>query len=413
MENYLLKSSLSLFVLYAFYRPLLRYEFNHQLNRGIGLTCVLFSAILPFIQLEHVSGSGYLTGAFYVVANETSDFQHTVSSAVPDNAINAFAIVYVIGASFFLLRSICGLATLFGLYFNSPRCRRWGFTVVTLSKSISPFTFFNILFIGDGSMDDQEREAMLLHERVHRDQYHSIDTIVLEALTIIYWFNPVIWFFQRDIKAQHEYFADQNVLKKGIDPIAYQLTLFKVQTGASLEVGNYLSKKTSLTKRFNMMSRTKSESKGSYGRAGLFAGVMTVILIVGAYPEGNGQAQGDKIATYEGGQEAMYQAIKKSITYPVSARSENRTGLVEVSFTVNEKGHVENVRTDAAEKGNLLSEVVVIGYTNSTQEPRGIDETLKSECIRVVESLGKFVPAEKEGKPHASVLVLPIRFKLN
>ena len=109
----------------------------------------------------------------------------------------------------------------------------------------------------------------------------------------------------------------------------------------------------------------------------------------------------------------MYQAIKKRITYPVSARSENRTGLVEVSFTVNERGHIENVRTGAGEKGNLLSEVVVIGYTNSTQEPRGIDETLKSECIRVVESLGKFVPAEKDGKPSTSVLVLPIRFKLN
>lgn len=413
MEHHLLESSLSLVVLYVLYRAWLRYEFNHQLNRVIGLACVIFSAILPFIQLKQVSNAGYITGALYIVADQKADFNQTVSSAVPDNAISAFTVVYIIGASFFLLRSMAGLATLFRLYFRSPRCRQWGFTVVTLNKSISPFTFFNILFIGQNSMDDMEKETMLLHERVHRDQYHSIDTIVLEVLKIMFWFNPVMWFFQRDIKAQHEYFADQEVLARGIDPVGYQLTLFKVQTGVSLEIGNYLSKKTSLTKRFNMMKRTKSLSKGSYGKAGLFAAAMSVILIISAHPDGNGQAQGDKVATYEGGQEAMYQAIKQRITYPVTARSENRTGLVEVSFTVNANGEVEHVRTGASKTGNLLSEIVVVGYANSTQESKGVDETLKSECVRVVESLGKFVPAEKDGKPVASVLVLPIRFKLN
>lgn len=106
-------------------------------------------------------------------------------------------------------------------------------------------------------------------------------------------------------------------------------------------------------------------------------------------------------------------ALHHFAQFPASARSENRTGLVEVSFTVNAKGHVGNVRADAGEKGNLLSEIVVVGYTNSTQETKGINETLKSECVRVVEGLGKFVPAEKDGKPVESVLVLPIRFKLN
>jgi hypothetical protein len=268
-----------------------------------------------------------------------------------------------------------------------------------------------VLFVGNNSVDDQEMETIVLHEQVHRDQCHSIDTLVLEALKIVYWFNPVMGFFQRDIKAQHEYLADQEVLQKGIDPVLYQLTLFKAQTGASLELGNYLSNKTSLTKRFNMMKREKSKSKGSYMRVGLFVALMSALLFVSAYSVR--QDQNEKMAMYEEGQEAMYTAIKQRIQYPAIARRENSTGLVEVSFTVNEKGQVENVTADATKKGNMLPEVVVVGYSTSNTPAKGIDEVLKAEGVRVVQTLGKFVPAEKDGKPVEFVLVLPIRFKLN
>jgi hypothetical protein len=255
-------------------------------------------------------------------------------------------------------------------------------------------------------------DAMLLHEEIHRGQYHSIDAVLLEALTVIFWFNPVIWFFQRDIKAQHEYFADDGVLKMGIDLLDYQLILFKAQTGTSMELANYLSNKTSLTKRFNMMTKARTKSKMSYWRASLFFALMSAILLFSAFSGNHKEFQADKPATYEQGEQAMYQTITKQITYPASARRENRSGVVHVSFTVNEKGDVENVETITGKGGYVLNEVVVVGYSKSSETAKGIDDALRAESIRVVTGLGKFTPAQKDGKPVSTVLTLPIKFKL-
>lgn len=412
MENYALKSSISLIILYVLYRIVLRYEFNHQLNRFIGLTCVLFSISFPFVQITDLSHARHLPGTFYAVAAGTADLQDNFSSVISKNTMDIFLLVYGIGVCAFLFRLLIGLVTLLGLYVNSPKSNRWGFTVVTLSKKMSPFTFFNMLFVGNNPIEDSEMDAMLLHERAHRDQYHSIDAVLLEVLTVIFWFNPVMWFFQRDIKGQHEYFADEQVLAKGINPLAYQLILFKARTGTSIELANYLSNKTSLTKRFNMMARTRSSSKTSYWRASFFLALMAAILFFSAFSDRQEEIQVGKTATYEQGEQAMYQTITKLIRYPASARSENRSGLVHISFTVNEKGNVKNVEATTGNVGSVMNEVVVVGYTNSSETAKGIDDVLKAESARVVESLGKFIPAQKDGKPVSSVLTLPIKFEL-
>jgi hypothetical protein len=80
---------------------------------------------------------------------------------------------------------------------------------------------------------------------------------------------------------------------------------------------------------------------------------------------------------------------------------------------VNEKGNVENVEATTQNRGYVLKEFVVVGHASSTETAKGIDDVLKAEGVRVVESLGKFIPAQKDGKSVSSVLTLPIKFKLN
>lgn len=412
MESYLVKVSLCLIILYGAYRLMLRYEVNHQLNRFIGLTCILFSATVPLAQFKDLLVPTQLSDPFYFVAKRTVDFHQTVSSTMSDNTINIVLFLYAIGVSVYLLRYLVGLAKLLTLYLNSPKSCRWGFTIVSVGADLSPFTFFNVLFIGNNRIEDSEMETIVLHERAHREQYHSIDTILLEALTIMFWFNPTIWLFRRDIKAEHEYFADRRVLQNGINPIDYQLMLFKAQTGASIDLGNYLSGNASLIKRFSMMTKTRSKLKSSYLRICLFIALMSVILFLGAFSGRTEEAQIDKIATYEQGEEAMYQTISKRITYPASARRENRSGLVRVSFTVNENGNVERIESEKGKDGYLLKEIVVIGWSESSQKAKGIDDALKAAAIQCVEGLGNFIPAQKDGKPVSCVLTLPIKFKV-
>jgi hypothetical protein len=74
---------------------------------------------------------------------------------------------------------------------------------------------------------------------------------------------------------------------------------------------------------------------------------------------------------------------------------------------------VKNVK--AERRGDhLLETVVVVGYGNDTTSKKAVEanEDLIKEAIRVIGILGKFIPAQKEGKPVDSELTIPIEFKL-
>jgi hypothetical protein len=413
MESYLLKSSLSLLMLYGAFSIVLRYQFNYQFNRCIGLGCVLFSTTYPFLNIEFLANPRETSRAFYSMVAEATDFQNDFSNAVSEDTSDLVLLCYGIGVCIFLCRFIYGLAGLLQLYWNSDSASQWGFTVVAVEKKLSPFTFFNFLFIGNQSIPDIEMKAVVLHEQVHRDQRHSLDIVFLEAMTVVFWFNPAIWLFRNSIKAQHEYFVDERVLAMGIDPLAYQVMLFNAGTGSTIKFTSHLSKKKTLVKRFKMMTRTRSKSRATYFSALLFPALMCGIVFFGAFKVQMDDSQIDKIAQYQQGEQALYRTIFKLLKYPEAARRENRSGSVYVTFTVNHDGKVENVEASADVEGHLLYEVVVVGHSPAPGKANGVDDVLKEECVSVVKRLGEFYPAERDGNPVSSVQTLPVKFHLN
>lgn len=413
MEGYLLKSSISLIVLYLLFRIIIQYEANHQLNRFIGFACLIFSCCFMFIPVGNLIFSPEYGSTIHLVMQGSSDIEKVFQSVTPDITISIYFVIYIIGVIVFSLRSITGLATLISFYFISKRYYRWGFTVVCVNKKVSPFTFFNLLFVGSNHLEEDDLDALLVHEQFHRDQLHSVDSLILEILTIVFWFNPVVWLFRRDIRAEHEYMADQQVIKKGFHMLEYQDLLFKSRTGISMQLGNYFSNKTSLTKRFKMMTKIKINAKKSFFRAAAFLPLMTMILMFSSFSQIGKGPQPDELAIYEQGTPLMYKTIGKNIKYPVSARKGNHTGIVHVSFSVNKNGIVENIQAKKR-GGDILETVVVVGYNSikSLEKSKGINDDIKAEAIRAVGTLGKFVPAQKNGKPVVSELTIPIEFKL-
>lgn len=414
MESYLLKSSISLIVLYLLFRVIIQYEMNHQLNRFIGFACLIFSCCFMFIPAGNLIVSPEYGSTIHLAMQGSSDIEKVFQSVTPDNTISIYFMIYIIGVIVFSLRSITGLATLTSFYFTSERYHRWGFTVVCVNKKVSPFTFFNLLFVGGDHLKEDDLDALLVHEQFHRDQLHSVDSLILEILTIVFWFNPVIWLFRRDIRAGHEYMADQQVIKKGFHLLDYQHLLFKSRTGISMQLGNYLSNKTSLKKRFKMITKIKINTRNSYLRAATFLPLMTMILMVSSFSQIGKGSQPDKLAMHEQGTPLMYKTIGKNMRYPSSARKENSSGIVHVSFSVDKEGTVKNVKAEQR-GGHLLETVVVVGYGSdiTSKKAVGVNEDLIKEAIRVIGILGKFIPAEKDGKPVDSELTIPIEFKLN
>lgn len=415
MEDYLLKASISLLVLYASYRLIFWQKQSHQTNRFLGLACIVFSTVLPFFSFDarqfEVLNSETITN---LVSLANFDLQQTSVDAAGQTGLNIFFITYLAGAGFFLLRFLKGMLTLLGFYYRSPRELKWGFKVVNVQKQLSPFTFFNILFLGSDKMDDEQMEALLVHEQFHRDEWHSVDSLILEILTIVFWFNPAIWLFQRDIRSEHEYMADKKVLSKGFNLLQYQNLLFQSSTGVAVSVGNHLINKVSLIKRFEMMTQVKSKNTNIYYRLGIHACLIATIFFFSAFTGfDTGVIDTDKPAVYKEGNKEMYRLIKSQIKYPSGARKEGSMGKVNVSFIVNKQGKVEAVKV-GSRKGRLMDGVNVVGYASgeSAGKATQVNKFIKAEVVRVVNLLGDFTPAEKDGKTVSTRMTIPFEFRI-
>lgn len=413
MEVYLIKSGISLAVLYLAYRFLLRQPLSHQANRLLGLFCIVFSVVLPFVGFESIP-----------VVQETLEgsLVETISlslSVIPEQSesqsnINIWLWLYLAGAGVFSARFLNSMIHLARLYAGATKNHERGFLVARVDKPLSPFTFFNILFIGNDQLDKEQLEAVMVHEKYHRDQWHSADSLLLEFATILFWFHPAIWLFQKAIRSEHEFMADKQVLNLGFDLTDYQQLLFQSTTGVAVSLGNNLINKVSLIKRFEMMTQVERKSKRVYYRIGWHACIMAVLVLSTAFTNpGELLTSVDSQAVYKEGQAEMYRLIRSQVKYPATARQQGNTGSVVVSFRVNTDGSVDQVKAKQR-RGERLQKVVVVGYADQSTDAdtSGVSKELKAEVIRVVNKLGEFTPAQKDGKSVSTVLNIPFEFKL-
>ena len=97
----------------------------------------------------------------------------------------------------------------------------------------------------------------------------------------------------------------------------------------------------------------------------------------------------EEMPSFPGGEAAMMKYLANSIKYPAIAKDANIQGTVYVTFVVNEKGEVKDVKVLRSIGG-------------------GTDE----EAIRVVQNMPKWKPGKQRGKPVKVQYNLPIRFTL-
>ena len=55
----------------------------------------------------------------------------------------------------------------------------------------------------------------------HARQSHTIDIILIELVKIFYWFNPIYLLYERAIRINHEYLADNGVISDNSDIKSY------------------------------------------------------------------------------------------------------------------------------------------------------------------------------------------------
>lgn len=74
----------------------------------------------------------------------------------------------------------------------------------------TPFSFFNAVFWNERILISSEKgQQILRHEIFHIRAKHSYDILFMKAVTIVFWFNPFCYLFMKELKAIHEFSADE------------------------------------------------------------------------------------------------------------------------------------------------------------------------------------------------------------
>ncbi len=312
MMLYLLKSSLLLAVLYGGFALLLSRETFHRFNRLALLSVLVASMVLPLIQIEAPSllslwGSasepqtyiqtlrfGENEMSLQTLHSDDEGVLPQVSLSGENEALPAppkggwgvrwAGVLYLLGFLASLAIFFVGLFRLFVEIRGGVRTKdEQGNTVVIRGGDFAPFSFLHYIII-NASDYEHLRRPILAHEQAHIRLGHTYDLLLLEAVKAVQWFNPFVYLLGRDLKAVHEYEADDAVLSFGIDAKTYQLLLVTKAVGSRLQtVCNNLSHH-SLKKRIKMMHKNKS-NRWLMGKALILPALMALALVAWAKPK--------------------------------------------------------------------------------------------------------------------------------
>lgn len=249
MIHFFLKSTICIFIFFIFYKLFLEKQKIHQFNRFYLLGMLLMSLIIPNIELSIESPLANI---------------HVIDIAKFDLLSVLFWTYlfygYVFISSFLFVRLIISLvAVIHKIRINKHIETDKGMSLVLINDTIVPHTFLSYIFLNKKDYSTGSiKEEIYTHEFTHGNEKHTIDVLLIELFQVFFWFNPLIYLVKNSIKLNHEFIADEKVIKTHNNQFEYQNLLLDL---ASFSKPTYIvsSVNYSLTKqRFKMMEKQSS-----------------------------------------------------------------------------------------------------------------------------------------------------------
>ena len=272
----LLKINLVLLLFAATYYFVLRRLTFYVLNRCFLALGIVFSTAYPFIDLTDFF---YQQEVKSSVATYLPQLNQKAAELVPTGFfINNWPILsalFYLGVLVMTIRLAFQFISLYKIHRKSNPSTVANYKVRTLDESVSPFSFWQTIYVNPSLHNEKELNTILAHEMVHVKQWHSVDIILAELSVVFYWFNPGVWLMKKAVKENLEFITDQKILKKGMDKKAYQYSLLGVgQLNTSVAIVNNFNL-SDLKKRIKMMN-VKRSSKLTLSR---YAFALPVLLL--------------------------------------------------------------------------------------------------------------------------------------
>lgn len=398
--HFLLQANIYLVVFYAFYKLLLEKETYFHFNRAYLLLSGILALCIPFMRLDWLTQQP--------VSQQLSVTVGQLEMMVlPDqNAGNEgmslgdiVSLIYTAGLLIF------GLRFLLQLYFLSKKL--YG---KDQNQAIQQGTAYS--FLSKKAVDSNLpcQEIISHHEDVHLKQFHSLDVLLFELITIMNWFNPVVYFYKKALKDNHEYLADEATASYQGDREHYSMILlsaaFKVSPHAL--TNSFFSKQSLIKKRIYMLHKEKSK-RAAILKYGLYLPVFAGMLLLSSAnmrenpefiqaietipfndpltavknalptaddPEAlkgrTSEPMQENASILNQDWEPFYSFIGRNIKYPEQARKQQIQGNAQTKFTL-ENGAVKTLEVLTKLGAGIDAEVMrtILNYKDFKAQPDG------------------------------------------
>lgn len=253
----LLKINIVLILFAVAYYLILRRLTFYVINRVFLVFGILFSTVYPFIDLtDFFNRQNEKVAAFVPKLNQKA------SALVPSDFISNYwqwiSILFYVGVLVMAFRLVVQFISLYRMHQKSKPGSVANYSVRILDEPVSPFSFWQTVYINPALHKEVELNTILAHENIHVKEWHSLDIILAELSVVFYWFNPGVWLMKRAVKENLEFITDEKILKRGIDKKAYQYSLLDVgNLMPAVEIVNNFNL-SDLKKRIKMMNVKRS-----------------------------------------------------------------------------------------------------------------------------------------------------------
>lgn len=258
MLTIVLKMILCSGILLALYHLVLVKERTFIFNRFYLISALLFSFSIPFATIETKQVAKEIPETVFVGEIEQPILQTVIVQQESFDYTKALLIAYCIISGILILKigySVIKIKKLKGRkikYQNRP--------VFLLKQDLAPFSFWNTIYLSETYFKDSKiQDSVFLHEEIHVKQKHSADILFVEILKAVFWLNPFIYFYKKAMVNNHEFIADDRVIRKNKNIKSYQelilQEILKQQNLPLIHQFNFNNTK----KRFIMMTNKNSK----------------------------------------------------------------------------------------------------------------------------------------------------------
>lgn len=434
---YLLKVNIAIALFYLFYKLFFAGDTFWKTRRIYLTFSVLISFIYPFL-----SFTGWLEQSVplqQLITNYTT-LQEVTITPKENHSLELQSIlylVYIFVVGILTVRLFVQVISIRKMNRQGTKLCIQGTEIIALQRDIAPFSFFGKIYMNPSLHNEMQTREILAHELTHVRQFHSLDVVLGEFLSILCWFNPASWLLKLEIRQNLEFLADNKVIESGFDTKSYQYHLLQL---------SYRTPDLNLTNKFNispLKKRITMMNQQKTSKAGIFKYLLIVPLGLALIVSSNAETlisaskkklQGndsgitlpppppespaeikievqekissppatvktteekvifyvvEKMPQYPGGETEMFKYLSQNIKYPSEAHKAGIQGRVICQFVVEANGTISNV------------EVI-----------RKVDPNLDAEAVRVIQAMPAWTPGEQRGEKVRVKYTLPINFKL-